>query len=341
MKKLLMAALVLGLAAPQSVYAKPSTTSPVIITIDPGHGGKEEGCHVTYQDQKYYEKNMNLKIALAMRDELNTYNNVKVYMTRTTDKTVSLAARVKKAKATHSDLFFCIHNNYPGDAQSYTNGSCAITPRTVYHKELGKASQALATLTLENLEENIGFENHGLLLRTSSKRRYPNGAKANYYYVTRMCNSYGIVNALIEHGFLTDDDDMEKLTNDETLKQIGISDATSVASYYGLDKKDSTEESEPEGSRVRFLNRYLMLKDGKYYYVSTKGKLLKGWRMISGSHYYFTSNGALIGRHKIGKYYYYFYNNGKMAKRKYITTASYRYYYNKNGRCIKRIKRGV
>jgi N-acetylmuramoyl-L-alanine amidase len=338
MKKLLMAVVALLLAMPQSAYAKALTVNPVVVVIDPGHGGSELGCYVTYQGKKYYEKDLNLKIAKAMRDELKTYSNVKVYMTRTSDKTVSLAKRVKIAKAYKADLFFSIHNNYPGDAQSYTNGSCAITPRGVYHKALASASQLLANITLNNLQANTGLENHGLLLRASAKRKYPNGTKTDYYYVTRMCNSYGIMNTLIEHGFLTDDNDMTKLSNVDRLKAMGVSDAASVASYYGLSKPGQSEVK-AQGSRVRFVNRYLMLKDGKYYYVSAKEKLLKGWRMIYGSRYYFTSKGADIGRHKIGRYYYYFYANGKMAKRTYITAKTYRYYYNKLGRCIKIVKR--
>ena len=56
-----------------------------VVVLDPGHGGWEKGaCYYGMQ-----EKVLNLKIARYCQAELNTYANVKVVMTRTSDRAVS------------------------------------------------------------------------------------------------------------------------------------------------------------------------------------------------------------------------------------------------------------
>lgn len=57
----------------------------LIVTLDPGHGGKDSGATQKWNGKTAMEKEMNLKIGLACREELNKYAGVKVYMTRDND----------------------------------------------------------------------------------------------------------------------------------------------------------------------------------------------------------------------------------------------------------------
>ena len=62
---------------PLSVYAD---EDPTVIVIDPGHGGDNLGAEF----DTYTEKNMTMTVALAMKEELEKYDNVIVYLTRGT-----------------------------------------------------------------------------------------------------------------------------------------------------------------------------------------------------------------------------------------------------------------
>lgn len=81
------------------------------ICIDPGHGGSDPGAVAG----STYEKNLNLTIALQMRNYLEgidpPYPTFDVIMTRTTDVFVSLSNRHDMANNADVDVFISIHCN--------------------------------------------------------------------------------------------------------------------------------------------------------------------------------------------------------------------------------------
>ena len=79
------------------------------ICIDPGHGGKQPGCSAG----GYLEKNLNLKVALKLRDKLQKVG-VSVVMTRTTDVDINLTTRAKISNNAKADYFISIHHNAGG-----------------------------------------------------------------------------------------------------------------------------------------------------------------------------------------------------------------------------------
>ena len=79
----------------------------VVIVIDPGHGGDNEGT----LEGPAQEKKMTMVTALAMYEELTKYDNVDVYLTHTDDVTMSLADRAQFAADRNADFLFSIHYN--------------------------------------------------------------------------------------------------------------------------------------------------------------------------------------------------------------------------------------
>ena len=61
------------------------------VVIDPGHGGSDPGA----VNGKVYEKDINLKISKLIYDKLKS-RGIPVYLTRSTDQTLSPSERVKK-----------------------------------------------------------------------------------------------------------------------------------------------------------------------------------------------------------------------------------------------------
>lgn len=78
----------------------------LIVCIDAGHGGNDKGCNT----KKRNEKTDTLKVALEVKKYLSQ-KGVKVILTRSSDKYLSLEERVKIAKKNKCDYFVSIHRN--------------------------------------------------------------------------------------------------------------------------------------------------------------------------------------------------------------------------------------
>ena len=76
--------LVLALANPGEVYAakakKKAAAKKVVVVLDPGHDTVHHGCSYNGFEEGY----ANLAIAMFCKQELERYNGVTVYLTRTT-----------------------------------------------------------------------------------------------------------------------------------------------------------------------------------------------------------------------------------------------------------------
>jgi len=82
------------------------------IVIDPGHGGEEEGA---VGPDGTLEKDVTLAAAKRLAGELRERLGAKVYLTRTTDKTLTLDQRTEFAVKKRADLFISIHANASRD----------------------------------------------------------------------------------------------------------------------------------------------------------------------------------------------------------------------------------
>ncbi len=86
-----------------------------IIVIDPGHGGRDPGA-VAYGLK---EKDVNLKIAKTLKRILEKDGRFKVYLTRNSDRFVSLYKRTLFAIKKRADLFISIHCNASRTGRGY------------------------------------------------------------------------------------------------------------------------------------------------------------------------------------------------------------------------------
>ena len=80
---------------------------PVVVVIDPGHGGDNNGT----RENGVLEKSMTLTVAKAMYQELSKFDNIKVYMTRTEDVDMTLKERAEMAAELGADFLFSLHFN--------------------------------------------------------------------------------------------------------------------------------------------------------------------------------------------------------------------------------------
>ena len=83
------------------------TGDKLVIVIDPGHGGENQGTI----ENGYEEKGMTMVTARAMYEELSLYEDVEVYLTRAGDRDLTLKERAEFAASVDADFLFSIHYN--------------------------------------------------------------------------------------------------------------------------------------------------------------------------------------------------------------------------------------
>jgi len=88
---------------------KPAKTDMFTVVLDAGHGGKDGGN--LGAGNKYREKNVALKIVLAVGKILEKQPDIKVVYTRKTDVFVDLYKRGEIANRANADLFVSVHCN--------------------------------------------------------------------------------------------------------------------------------------------------------------------------------------------------------------------------------------
>jgi N-acetylmuramoyl-L-alanine amidase len=137
------------LRRPKEVYDR-------IIVIDAGHGGKD--CGTFSKGEQYYEKDMNLKMILKLKEILDQ-EDFKVYYTRTGDNTIFLNPRVNFANDVEADLFISLHCNSSESAQPY--GSEVLYNEN--QQGSGFLSEQLAKIALEEITKVTHRVNRGLV----------------------------------------------------------------------------------------------------------------------------------------------------------------------------------
>ncbi len=123
---------------PKSVplpIAKKDGVGPLIVVLDPGHGGLDPGA----QRDGYNEADLVLTFARELKETLLRTGGFSVVMTRETDEFVPLEARISIARAAGADVFLSLH------ADSVSEGEAVgATIYSLSQTASDRASQTLA-----------------------------------------------------------------------------------------------------------------------------------------------------------------------------------------------------
>lgn len=249
-------------AVPDSaIYAavnKVHMEEPIVIVLDPGHGGTDGGAVRRWGGKTYREKDLNLAIARACKTKLEEYAGVEVYLTRTSDRYVSLSGRVAYAKQKNADLFVALHNN--SSFKSSDSGACVFYPNRGYKAKIGAEGRDAAQCIQRRLV-SLGLKNKGISIRNSENNtRYPDKSKADYYCVIKESKLAGFPGLIVEHAFVSNAGDCKKyLSTEAKLKKLGVADAEGIAEYFGLVKAGAPKlkkaESNQDGTVTLYWNR--------------------------------------------------------------------------------------
>lgn len=215
--------------------AKAQANDEFVIALDPGHGGYDPGS-TTYSGIS--EATLTLKIANYCKQELETYMNVRVVMTRTGDTASELDERVTYAVSQGADVLVSIHLNALNGAG---RGAEVYYPNSNYRPDLGAEGQNLAQ-QIQNQLVSLGIPDRGIKIRNiddgdDPAYDYPDGSRGDYYGIIRHAKKQGIAAVIVEHCFGDNATDYNNyLSSEDKLQRLGVADATGIANAYGLKK---------------------------------------------------------------------------------------------------------
>ena len=217
---------------------------PVVVVIDPGHGGKDPGAMAN----GLVEKNVNLEIAKKLKRILENSRIFKVYLTRNGDYFVDLYKRTVFAVKKKADIFISIHCN--ADRSGKGKGTY------IYTLNLRGAKSKLARI-VEKRENNAVIK-----VVKVSKNSYVNKIVAelamnttmtegrNFAYILKrklkgitevedidsanfaVLKTPGIPSILIETAYITNKHDAQLLKNNKFINNFVIGIYKALESYF-------------------------------------------------------------------------------------------------------------
>lgn len=135
----------LSAEAPQA--GKAGRDRPIVIMLDPGHGGEDPGAIGKFKTR---EKDIVLQIARRLSTLIKREPNMKVFMTRNEDVFIPLKVRVAKARKQRADLFVSIH------ADAFTNRAARGSSVFALSTKGATSSAAKFLAQTQNESDQIG-----------------------------------------------------------------------------------------------------------------------------------------------------------------------------------------
>lgn len=141
-----------------------STRSPIIV-IDPGHGGKDKGCHAHHYNEKDIALSLSKKIGNMIQKHIP---KAQIIYTRNEDHFIKLDTRVAIANSYNPDVFISVHANSI-DVPSVSGSEIYILGTHIDddQKKIEERENA-ASLMEYDLSVNDTFESYMLASATQS-----------------------------------------------------------------------------------------------------------------------------------------------------------------------------
>ncbi|UZQ49222.1 N-acetylmuramoyl-L-alanine amidase family protein [Clostridium kluyveri] len=181
------------------------------IVLDPGHGGIDKG--TSYGNME--EKNITLKIAKYAETYLSGKGNV-VFLTREEDKLLALDEIGNIVNSSYADAFVSIHVNSLND-KDFKGITTLYYDLNGYQKE---ERIKLANSIEKECVKNDGWESRGIRRQNLAVLRYSK-----------------IPGVLVECGFITNEEDRKRLSNEKVLKKLAENISNGIINYLDESEK--------------------------------------------------------------------------------------------------------
>lgn len=233
------------------------------VVIDPGHGGKDPGCHGNHTVEKHIALAISLELGELIEE---AYPDIQVIYTRKTDVFIPLHERAKIANKAHADLFISVHCNYVGQRNRALGTETYVMGLHRAKDNLSVAKRENATILLEDdyvehydgydpesdeghiilsMYQNAFLEQSILLADLIEKkfvhevRRNSRGVKQAGFLVLRNTTMPSV---LVETGFLSHDEEEAFLSDANNQKEVARGMFEAFTEYKELVETPAFEE---------------------------------------------------------------------------------------------------
>jgi N-acetylmuramoyl-L-alanine amidase len=206
-----------------------SFSGPVV--LDPGHGGNDSGAMC----EGFLEKDLTLDLAKRV-ERLVHQEGFATILTRNDDHFMSLVSRVAVANRQPNSIFVSIHFN-DGRREASNGIETYYASRQAEHDVVSWLPflQTTALASPNFLSQSLaGFIQDALVLRTQAANR---GTKTEQFYVITNVRHPAV---LVEGGFLTNKDDVTRLSSSEYREQMAAAICEGIVHY-----RDALRHSQP------------------------------------------------------------------------------------------------
>jgi len=283
-----------------------------VIVIDAGHGGKDPG----NLGSGYKEKNIALKVALAVGKKLAIKKDIKVLFTRKNDVFIDLWKRGDVANQAKADLFISIHCD-SHTSNAYGAGTFVLGLRgNKKNLEIAKRENAvifkednykekykgfdtnsaesvigLSLLQEENLDKSLAIASLIQNNFTFKLKRLNRKVKQDNFQVLRETIMPSV---LVELGFLTNKKEGRYLNSKKGQEQMAAAISDAVLKYIHNLKLNIIPNTAITRKAVHSVEFKIQIASGKNK-IATKSFNFKGLKNVQ--------------RVSLGKYYKYYYGN--------------------------------
>lgn len=220
-----------------------------VIVIDPGHGGLDPGA--VGSTSHILEKEVTLRMGLALRDQLEATGRHRVIMTRDDDRTVRLCDRLQIARQSQGELLISLHADSlttapevsgasvytPSGLASYDEPARLASKEECAHVPAGMAlpnqEDSVAEMLIDLAQRNAESSTVAELLVQELSRATPMAklrpVQAGFVVLTLR----EMPSVLIELGYLSNPADEQALADDAHIARLATGIARAIDFYFG------------------------------------------------------------------------------------------------------------
>ncbi|SOD55221.1 N-acetylmuramoyl-L-alanine amidase [Pseudoxanthomonas wuyuanensis] len=237
---------------PEPAQAKPSVsaqagTRPLVIAIDPGHGGQDPGA---IGPNGTYEKNVVLAISKELARQINATPGMRAYLIRDTDVYVERPQRARKARNAKADMFVSIHADAAQNRSAWgssvyvlsTRGASSQHARWLADKENASdlvggvrlTQDTLSTVLLDlaqsgHMKASQDAAGHVLTgLKSLGKTHKPQIEFANF----EVLRNSDMPAMLVETGFISNHEEEKRLRDPAHQRKVAAAVLAGIQSYF-------------------------------------------------------------------------------------------------------------
>jgi N-acetylmuramoyl-L-alanine amidase len=239
----------------------PKRADAPLVVIDAGHGGHDPGSSSSNGGEQ--EKNVALKIARAIRDELLDSGKVRVALTRSDDRFLVLQERREIARQLRADLFISVHcdsapNNSARGASIYTLSetssdrvAAALAARenkadVINGIDLSRESNDVSSILIDLAQRET--LNSSSTFATELQRELSPliGLKPTFHKFAGLMvlKAPDVPSVLLETGYISNDDDLALLTSEDYRHKIAIGVRRAVEAHFARQMVGKTRDRE-------------------------------------------------------------------------------------------------